>query len=149
MELCYGKVVIAKISIQNFNFDDVISKKILLKSLNIFSEFKMTFYFIKLSQISSSTIFSKYWLLRVLANWAVVVAQLVEWLLPIPEVRGSNPVIGKNLLISNICLLSTVYWKDENKEKEAGDGPFKKGACYFNHLDTLKNKGTPSRLCKD
>ena len=28
---------------------------------------------------------------------AVVVAQLVERLLPIPEVRGSNPVIGKNL----------------------------------------------------
>ena len=27
-------------------------------------------------------------------GWAVVVAQLVEWLLPIPEVRGSNPVIG-------------------------------------------------------
>ena len=27
---------------------------------------------------------------------AVVVAQLVERLLPIPEVRGSNPVIGKN-----------------------------------------------------
>ena len=27
----------------------------------------------------------------------VVVAQLVEWSLPIPEVRGSNPVIGKNL----------------------------------------------------
>ena len=26
---------------------------------------------------------------------AVVVAQLVELLLPIPEVRGSNPVIGK------------------------------------------------------
>ena len=24
----------------------------------------------------------------------------------------------------NICLLSTVCWKDENKEKEAGDGPF-------------------------
>ena len=58
--------------------------------------------------------------------WAVVVAQLVEQLLPIPEVRSSNPVIGKNLFILNICLLSTVYWKDENKEKEAGDGPFKK-----------------------
>ena len=28
---------------------------------------------------------------------AVVVAQLVERLLPIPEVCGSNPVIGKNL----------------------------------------------------
>ena len=41
--------------------------------------------------------------------WEVVVAQLVERSLPIPEVRGSNPVIGKNLLISNICILSTVY----------------------------------------
>ena len=30
---------------------------------------------------------------------AVVVAQLVEWLLLIPEVRGSNPVIDKNLFI--------------------------------------------------
>ena len=40
---------------------------------------------------------------------AVVMAQLVERLLPIPEVHGSNPVIGKNLFILNICLLSTVY----------------------------------------
>ena len=39
----------------------------------------------------------------------VVVAQLVERLLPIQEVPGSNPVIGKNLLILNICILSTVY----------------------------------------
>ena len=31
--------------------------------------------------------------------WAVVVAQLVERSLPIPEVRGSNPVIGKILFI--------------------------------------------------
>ena len=37
------------------------------------------------------------------------VAQLVERLLPIPEVRGSNPVIGKNLFILSICFLSTVY----------------------------------------
>ena len=51
-------------------------------------------------------------------------AQLVERPLPIPEVCGSNPVIGKKLL--NICLLSTVYCKDENKEKEAGNGPFLK-----------------------
>ena len=56
-------------------------------------------------------------------EWAVVVPQLVEWSLPIPEVRGLNPVIGKKLFILNICLLSTVYWKDENKEKEAVDGP--------------------------
>ena len=29
--------------------------------------------------------------------WAVVVAQLVERSLPMPEVHGSNPVIGKIL----------------------------------------------------
>ena len=56
---------------------------------------------------------------------AVVVAQLVERSIPIPEVCGSNPVIGyKFIYILNICLLSTVYWKDENKEKEAGNGPY-------------------------
>ena len=54
------------------------------------------------------------------------VAQLVERLLPIPEVHGSNPVIGKNLFILNICWLSTVYWKDENNEKESRNGPFLK-----------------------
>ena len=68
----------------------------------------------------------------------VVVAQLVGRLLPIPEDRGSNPVIGKNLLISNICILSTVYWKDENKEKEAGNGPFlKKDWCINNYWPPL------------
>ena len=46
----------------------------------------------------------------------MVVAQLVERSLPIPEVRGSNPVISKNLFILN----------NKNKEKEARDGPFKK-----------------------
>ena len=48
---------------------------------------------------------------KISANWAVVVvvAQLVERSLPIPEVGGSNPVIGKNLFMLNICLLSTVY----------------------------------------
>jgi len=50
-------------------------------------------------------------------KWAVVVAHLVERSLPIPEVRSLNPVIGKNLFILNICLLSTVYWKDENKKR--------------------------------
>ena len=62
----------------------------------------------------------------------MVVAQLVERSLPIPEVHGSNPVIGKNVYILNICLLSTVYWKDLNKEKEAVNGPifFKKRGWY-------------------
>ena len=34
----------------------------------------------------------------------MVVAQLVERSLPTPEVRGSNPVIGK--LLSDICLFA-------------------------------------------
>ena len=40
---------------------------------------------------------------------AVVVAQLVEQSLPIPEARGSNPVIG-NIYVEHLftCLLSTV-----------------------------------------
>ena len=39
----------------------------------------------------------------------LVVAQFVEWLLPIPEVRSSNPVIDK-IYIEHLftCLLSTV-----------------------------------------
>ena len=39
----------------------------------------------------------------------------------------------KFIYILNICLLSTVYWKEENKEKEAGTGPFlkKKTKAYI------------------
>ena len=56
----------------------------------------------------------------------MVVAQLVEWLLLIPEARGSNPAIGKNL-----------YWtftvncieKTKIKKKEAWNGPFLKTNC--------------------
>ena len=40
---------------------------------------------------------------------AVVVAQLVERSLPIPDVRGSNLVFGKNLCLLNIFLLSSAY----------------------------------------
>ena len=53
--------------------------------------------------------------------WAVVVAQLIAWLLPIPEDPGSNPVIG---IFYRTYLLLTVCRTDENKEKEAGKGPF-------------------------
>ena len=48
---------------------------------------------------------------------AVVVAQLVDWSLPIPEVRIQSS--AKNYIEH---LPST----DENKEKDAGNGPFKK-----------------------
>ena len=50
-------------------------------------------------------------------------AQLVEQLLLTPEVRGLNPVIGEILMNIVYCQL---YRKDENKEKEAGNGPFYK-----------------------
>ena len=40
--------------------------------------------------------------------------------LTIPEVRSSNPVIG-NKIYNIYCQM---YWKDENKEKEAENGPF-------------------------
>ena len=51
-------------------------------------------------------------------------AQLLERSLPIPEVCGLNPVIGKIYL--NIEHLFTVncVLKRQNKEKEAGNGPF-------------------------
>ena len=54
---------------------------------------------------------------------AVVVAQLAERLLPTPEIRGSNPDIGN---ISNVFICQLLSRKDENKEKEAGNGPLKK-----------------------
>ena len=51
----------------------------------------------------------------------MVEAQLAERLLLTSEVCGSNPVISK--LLKNIiyCFL---YWKGNNKEKEAGHCPF-------------------------
>ena len=58
---------------------------------------------------------------------AVVVAELVERSLPIPEVRESNPGIAKNYIEH---LLATAL-KDENKAKEAGNGPFFKKVFSF------------------
>ena len=55
---------------------------------------------------------------------AVVVAQLVEQALPTPDVWGLNPVIGK--LLYRTFVYCQLYWKDEHKEKEAGNGPFLK-----------------------
>ena len=50
----------------------------------------------------------------------MVVAQLVERSLLIPEVCGSNPVIGKNLYTYSEHLFTVnCELKDENKEKEA------------------------------
>ena len=54
---------------------------------------------------------------------AVVVAQLVERWLPTPEIHGSKPDIGN---ITNVFICQLLSRKDENKEKEAGNGPLKK-----------------------
>ena len=67
--------------------------------------------------------------------WAVVMYQLVEHLLPKPEVRGSNLVIGKiyiQHLFTFICIEKTKI----SKEKEAGNGSsfFKKIATAFDTL---------------
>ena len=64
----------------------------------------------------------------------MVVAQLVERPLPIPEVRSSNPVIGKNLHIEHLFNVNCIE-KTKIKEKEAGNGPLKNTS-----LDSLANK---------
>ena len=58
--------------------------------------------------IENRTIFNYEAHIKKTKGWAVVVAQLVERSLPIPEVRGSNPVIGKFYTEHLFtCLLST------------------------------------------
>ena len=54
---------------------------------------------------------------------AVVVAQLVEHLLPPSDIRGSNPVIGKFYLLPAALKR---YWKAKNKKKSLGKAQFKK-----------------------
>ena len=56
---------------------------------------------------------------------AVVVAQLVEQLLPKPEVCSLNPVIGKNLYIEHLFTVNCIE-KMKIKKKVAGNGPFLK-----------------------
>ena len=51
---------------------------------------------------------------KILISWAVVVAQLVERLLTTPEIRGSNPDIGK--------ILSTNCTVEETKIKKKRPG---------------------------
>ena len=53
----------------------------------------------------------------------MVVAQLAERSLLTPEIRGLNPDTGN---ISNVFICQLLSSKDENKEKEAGNGPLKK-----------------------
>ena len=62
---------------------------------------------------------------------AVVVAQLVEWSLPTPEVRSSKPVIGK-LLYRIFNCLPTVNFIEKTKIKKKRPGMahfYKKKLC--------------------
>ena len=59
---------------------------------------------------------------------AVVVAQLAERSLPIPENPGMDVRIQSSATFIEHLLTDNCLRKDENKEKEAGNGPFfKKG----------------------
>ena len=58
------------------------------------------------SKIAKSAQMTLECLIKKYQAWAVVVAQLVEQSLPIPEVCGSNPIIGKKIILN--ILLSTV-----------------------------------------
>ena len=55
---------------------------------------------------------------------AVDVALSVERSLPTVEVCSSNPAMDRNLYLNIYCQLTIK--KDENKEKEAKNGPFKR-----------------------
>ena len=57
------------------------------------------------------------------AFWSLILAQLVEWSFPTPEIYDQK-----------FYLLSTLFklcGKDTNKEKEAGNGPFLKKYAAF------------------
>ena len=50
-------------------------------------------------------------------SWAVVVALLVERLLPTPEARGSNPVIWAKLIL---IIYSQLYYSKEEIGRKRG-----------------------------
>ena len=57
-------------------------------------------------------------------NWVVVVAQLVEWSLPIPKVRGSNAVIRKFLCGTFVYCQMYNIEKTKIKKKRPGMAHF-------------------------
>ena len=54
----------------------------------------------------------------------MVVAHLVEWLLPQPEVHGSKPAISKIYIEYLLTVSCEFVEKMKIKEKEVGNGPF-------------------------
>ena len=66
-------------------------------------------------------------ILRAKKSWPVVVAQLVERSLLIPEVRGSNPVIDKKL---NWTFTVKYIEKTKINQKRPGMAHFEKNLCW-------------------
>ena len=61
--------------------------------------------------------------IKIGTQWAVVVAQLVEWLFSMPDVLSSKTVIGKILFIFSLSIVSK---RQKLKKREAGNGHLKK-----------------------
>ena len=79
--------------------------------------------------------------------WAVVVAQLVERSLPIPEVCGSNPVIGKNLFIYwTFVYCQLCIEKTKIKKKRQGMAHFLKNMKRKHLLNNIHWEQQGSRI---
>ena len=76
-------------------------------------------------------------------------AQLVERSLPIPQIRGLIPVIGKKLFIYwTFVYCQLCIEKTKIKKKEAGNGPFlKKNKSKLNNLSLLWRLKTRPGFC--
>ena len=81
----------------------------LLKESNRLKSSKLNFIFLCLCQLFASLNLTST-MLR-----AVVMAQLVEQLLPTPKICSSNPVIGQFYVLSTVL---NQYLKDANKQKK-------------------------------
>ena len=73
---------------------------------------------------------------NIFSIWAVVVEQLVEWSLPMSQVRGSNPIIGILLYQTFICLEEI----EKNKEPT-----FLQSKYMFCSVACLCSHSLPSR----
>ena len=82
-----------------------------------------------------------FWNRIVIWGGAVVVAQLVEQLLPTPEVRSSN----RAKFIMNIYW-QQLYWKDESKEKRGQKWPILKIVNCLKMANLLFRLNGKSRL---
>ena len=85
--------------------------------------------------------YSKSVLIKKDLEWAVVVAQLVERLFPLPQICSSNPIIG-----ITTCIKQPNWW-DKINEKETKNVPFKRIWIGQNKRLSLLNRVAPNILC--